>query len=154
MDFSLDVRIEIPRGSFKKRGTFGEIDFVSPIPCPFNYGSVSSHLGLDGDLLDAVVLGPTLEIESEIHVPVHGAVGLVDRGIYDDKLICSFEPISDIQRRLVVAFFHVYAQAKATLNLCRGQRGDHYSTGWAPALPALRRARPVPDDWSGPSVLF
>jgi inorganic pyrophosphatase len=46
----------VPRGSFLKRGLTGRIDFVSPLPCPFNYGAVPSHLGLEGDLLDALVL--------------------------------------------------------------------------------------------------
>jgi len=36
----LEVVIEIPRRSFLKRGSTGHIDFVSPLPCPFNYGSV------------------------------------------------------------------------------------------------------------------
>jgi inorganic pyrophosphatase len=54
----LDVLIEVPRGSFVKRGSTGVVDFVSPLPCPFNYGSVPQYLGLEGDLLDAVVLGP------------------------------------------------------------------------------------------------
>ena len=36
----VDVVIEIPRGSFLKRGSTGHVDFVSPLPCPFNYGSV------------------------------------------------------------------------------------------------------------------
>lgn len=50
--------IEIPRGSFRKRGSTGYIDFVSPLRCPFNYGSAPTHLGLEGNLLDAVVLEP------------------------------------------------------------------------------------------------
>ena len=36
----VEVCIEIPRGSFIKRGSSGELDFVSPFPCPFNYGSI------------------------------------------------------------------------------------------------------------------
>ena len=32
----LEVVIEIPRGSFLKRGSDGQVDFVSPFPCPFN----------------------------------------------------------------------------------------------------------------------
>ena len=36
----VEVVIEIPRGSFLKRGSTGHVDFVSPLPCPFNYGSV------------------------------------------------------------------------------------------------------------------
>ena len=56
----LEVTIELPRGSFLKRGSTGQLDFVSPLPCPFNYGSVERLIGLEGDLLDAVVLGPRL----------------------------------------------------------------------------------------------
>ena len=56
----VEVVIEVPRGSFLKRGSTGHLDFISPLPCPFNYGSVPSLLGLEGDLLDAVVLGPRL----------------------------------------------------------------------------------------------
>ena len=52
--------IEIPRGSFLKRGWNGSIDFVSPFPCPFNYGSIPDYIGGEGDLLDAVVLGPRI----------------------------------------------------------------------------------------------
>ncbi len=48
-----EVVIEIPRGSFLKRGSNGHIDFISPLPCPFNYGAVPDLLGLDNDLLDA-----------------------------------------------------------------------------------------------------
>ena len=40
----LEVVIEIPRGSFLKRGSSGRIDFVSPLPCPFNYGSAPAWL--------------------------------------------------------------------------------------------------------------
>ena len=54
----IEVVIEIPKWSFLKRGTSGKVDFVSPFPCPFNYGSVPRYIGLEGDLLDAVVLGP------------------------------------------------------------------------------------------------
>src|SRR3954447_25004428 len=85
----LEVVIEIPRGSFLKRGSTGHIDFVSPLPCPFNYGSVPTHIGLEGDLLDAVVLGPRLAAGTRIRIPAWGAVTLVDRGMSDDKLICS-----------------------------------------------------------------
>ncbi|MFV2070894.1 MAG: hypothetical protein ACC645_28340, partial [Pirellulales bacterium] len=56
----IEVVIEIPKWSFLKRGTSGKVDFVSPFPCPFNYGSVPQYVGLEGDLLDALVLGPRL----------------------------------------------------------------------------------------------
>ena len=45
----VDIVIEIPRGSFLKRGSRGRVDFVSPLPCPFNYGAVPTLVGLEGD---------------------------------------------------------------------------------------------------------
>ncbi|HEY2817834.1 MAG TPA: inorganic diphosphatase, partial [Casimicrobiaceae bacterium] len=62
----VDVVIEIARGSFLKRGSSGHIDFISPLPCPYNYGSVPTHIGLEGDLLDAIVLGPRLPLGTEL----------------------------------------------------------------------------------------
>jgi inorganic pyrophosphatase len=61
----VEVVIEIPRGSFLKRGWDGSVDFISPFPCPFNYGAIQDYIGGDGDLLDAVVLGPRLSIPWE-----------------------------------------------------------------------------------------
>ena len=61
----IDVVIEVPRGSFLKRGYGGRIDFVSPLPCPFNYGAAPAYLGLEGDLLDALVLGPRLPLGAQ-----------------------------------------------------------------------------------------
>jgi len=69
----LDVVVEVPRGSFLKRGSTGKVDFISPVPCPFNYGSVPQYLGREGDLLDAVVLGPRLPYgSSHVRVKVLG----------------------------------------------------------------------------------
>jgi inorganic pyrophosphatase len=151
----VDVVIEIPRGSFLKRGSTGRLDFVSPLPCPFNYGSVETLIGLEGDLLDAVVLGPRLPRGSRVRVTAHGAIGLTDRGLYDDKLICSSAPIGGIQRQLVVAFFVVYARCKWLLNLLRGRPGRNACEGWGSAAAAIARARPREGaDWQGPTVPF
>src|SRR5512147_1723847 len=98
----LEVVIEIPRGSFLKRGSTGRLDFISPFPCPFNYGLVDAYVGCEGDLLDAVVLGPRLRRGTRIMVQAFGAIGLTDRGMYDDKLICSDHPIGPVQRFLVL----------------------------------------------------
>src|SRR5512138_3494446 len=111
----LEVVIEVPRGSFFKRGSTGHLDFVSPLPCPFNYGSVPSHLGLEGDLLDALVLGPRLALGTRVRVKAWGAVTLTDRGMCDDKLVCAPTPPSRAQRRFVLAFFHFYAACKGLL---------------------------------------
>lgn len=151
----VDVIIEIPRGSFLKRGSTGELDFISPLPCPFNYGSIPAFIGLDGDLLDAVVLGPRLPLGATVKVYAWGAIGMVDRGLYDDKLICSHSPISPWQQRLIVLFFKVYAKAKGLLNLTRGRRGPNHCEGWHDAEGALARATPRAQvDWKGPTIPF
>lgn len=147
--------IEIPRGSFLKRGSTGRLDFVSPLPCPFNYGSVETHIGLEGDLLDAVVLGRRLARGTRVTVSARGAVGLTDRGMYDDKLICSQRPIGDWHKGLVVAFFHFYAVCKHLLNLVRGRPGRNGCEGWGSANAAIARALPrASRDWKGPEVPF
>ena len=151
----VDVVVEIPRGSFLKRGSTGSLDFVSPLPCPVNYGSVESLVGLEGDLLDAVVLGPRLPRGTRVTVNAYGAVGLTDRGLYDDKLICSTTPVGQGKRRLVVAFFIVYARCKWLLNLVRGRPGRNACEGWGSAKAAIARATPrAQTDWVGPTVPF
>lgn len=146
--------IEIPRGSFLKRGTTGRIDFVSPLPCPFNYGSVPKYIGLEGDLLDAVVLGPRLALGTRVRVKAWGAVVLTDRGMSDDKLICSDAPIRQVERERLLRFFHFYARCKGLLNLWRRRPGRNACEGWIDARSALARARPRTDTWRGPSVPF
>ncbi|MCP3868592.1 MAG: inorganic diphosphatase [Gammaproteobacteria bacterium] len=138
----LEVIIEIPRGSFVKRGSSGYVDFVSPFPCPFNYGSVEGYLGLEGDMLDAVVLGPRLQRGTRVRMRAFGAVGLTDRGLYDDKLICSAYPIKSWQRHLVLAFFSFYAKCKGVLNLLRNHQGPNHCEGWFDAAEAMARAKP------------
>lgn len=150
----LDVVIEVPRGSFIKRGSTGHVDFISPLPCPFNYGSVPAFLGLEGDLLDAVVLGPRLAYETRVRVPARGAVTLRDRGMIDDKLICSDSPLSDREREAVLRFFARYAWMKGLLNRWRGRSGRNACEGWLSAQEALARARPREADWRGPPVGF
>ena len=150
----VEVDIEIPRGSFLKTGSSGELDFLSPLPCPFNYGSVPGLLGGEGDLLDAVVLGPRLPRGHRLAVPVWGAIGLHERHLYDDKLICAVAPLTQTQRQWVERFFHFYAGCKGLLNRLRNQPGPSYCSGWGSADEAMARARPVPADWHGPDVMF
>jgi inorganic pyrophosphatase len=150
----VEAVIEIPRGSFRKRGSTGHIDFVSPFPCPFNYGSVPQLVGQEGDLLDAVVLGPRLPLGTRVRMPAWGAVVLVDRGMTDDKLICSAEPVSFNQRRMVLFFFHFYAKCKGLLNLWRLRPGRNACDGWCTAREAIARAKPRDDTWRGPPVPF
>lgn len=150
----VDVVIEVPKGSFLKRGSTGHIDFIAPLPCPFNYGSVPKYLGLEGDLLDAVVLGPRLPLGASLRVKAWGAVVLVDRGMTDDKLVCSEVPISFRERERVLRFFAFYAKCKWLLNVVRRQPGRNACDGWSEAVHALGRARLRDDAWRGPSVTF
>ena len=144
----------MPRGSFLKRGSSGRIDFVSPLPCPFNYGAVPGLLGLEGDLLDALVLGPRLPLGTRLQVRAWGAVTLMDRGLIDDKLVCSAEPVTARQRAQVLRFFRFYARCKALLNAVRRRPGRNACEGWIDADRALARARPYPAGWRGPEVDF
>ncbi|HMC16799.1 MAG TPA: inorganic diphosphatase [Albitalea sp.] len=150
----VEVVIEVPRGSFLKRGPSGHIDFVSPLPCPFNYGAVPTHIGLEGDLLDALVLGPRLRYGTRVRLKAWGAVTLTDRGMSDDKLVCSAHPPSPAECRAVLRFFHFYARCKALLNLWRRRPGRNACEGWCEASVAIARARPLPDGWTASPVPF
>ena len=150
----VEVVIEIPRGSFLKRGSTGHVDFISPLPCPFNYGAVPTLLGLEGDLLDAVVLGPRLPRGTRVRVKAWGAVTLTDRGLSDDKLICSAIRISPREQLRMLRFFRFYARCKGLLNWWRGSPGRNGCDGWIDAWSALARARPRTDGWQGPKVEF
>jgi inorganic pyrophosphatase len=142
---SVEVVIEIPRGSFLKRGSSGHVDFVSPFPCPYNYGSIHQYIGGEGDYLDAIVLGPRLAIGSRVRVSAYGAVGLSERFMSDDKLICATQPISSQDRRKLLLFFNIYAFCKGLLNLVRGQAGRSRCDGWGDAAAAIARAIPIED---------
>jgi inorganic pyrophosphatase len=138
---ALEVVIEIPRGSFLKRASSGKVDFISPFPCPFNYGSADAYLGSDGDSLDAVVLGPRLSRGTRMTARVFGAVRLFDRGVSDDKLICSDGPIGPVQRFLIFLFFKFYSACKRLLYLLRGCPGSYRCAGWCDPKSAIERAR-------------
>ena len=150
----VEVVVEIPKGSFIKRGSTGQVDFVSPLPCPFNYGSVPNYIGLEGDLLDAVVLGPRLQAGTLLRIKAWGAVTLTDRGMSDDKLVCSAYPLSAAQRRNVLRFFAFYAICKGLLNILRRRPGRNACDGWLEAAQALDRAQPRNEGWRGPPVPF
>lgn len=128
---SVEVVIEVPRGSFVKRDAAGRIEFISPLPCPFNYGSVPDRPAPDGDALDAAVLGPRMAAGQRIEVRVRGLIRFVDAGQQDDKLICAHAPLAANEQTMVLAFFHLYAQCKRVMNLARGRRGTTRCLGWA-----------------------
>ena len=150
----LEASIEVPRGSFVKRDSIGRVTFISPLPCPFNYGSIPEYIGLDGDLLDAVVLGPRMPFGTRIRVKAWGAVTLIDRGMKDHKLICSRTSLSRTQRSFVLRFFHFYARCKRLLNVLRRRPGRTACEGWCEVTDALACALPSDNAWRGPRIPF
>jgi inorganic pyrophosphatase len=127
---ALTVVIDVPRGSFIKRDDDGTVDFVSPIPCPFNYGHVPGTLADDGDALDAVVLGSKRSLGSTAQVAIRARVDFIDAGRSDPKWICADVPLSRFDRLQVAAFFRCYAVAKRMINRVRGKRGATRYLGW------------------------
>lgn len=125
----LEVVIEVPRGGFIKRRDDGGIDFVSPVPCPFNYGSVPGTRSGDGDRLDAVVLGTRLARGSRVSMAVVGCVHFVDAGDADPKFICGNQALSRVDRLSLLGFFAVYARAKRLLNGVRRKPGPTHCAG-------------------------
>jgi inorganic pyrophosphatase len=119
----VDVLIESPRFSHIKRRNDGRIDFVSPLPCPFNYGCVPNSVSGDGDPIDVVLLGATLPRGARMRVRVLAVVDFADAGEPDPKWVCGEPPLSARDRLSVIVFFHVYAVAKGALNRIRRKRG-------------------------------
>ena len=124
------VVIELPRGGFIKRRADGTIDFVSPVPCPYNYGCIPAILADDGAPLDALVLGPRLAAGTALMVPVRDAVLFVDCGIADPKVVCSTEALTAADRRGVERFFTAYTWFKRGLARARRQTGATSFDGW------------------------
>lgn len=109
----LRVRIEVPRGAFVKRSADdARVELVSPVPCPFNYGSVLDTRGDDGDPWDAVVLGRRLARGSVVEHRVWGRIAFVDGGAQDPKWVVGAQPPGRrdwVQLRL---FFSAYGLLK------------------------------------------
>jgi inorganic pyrophosphatase len=117
------VRIEVPRWSWTKRKADGAVDLRSPLPCPYNYGSILDTEAPDGDPLDALVLGPRLRFGDIVSVPARAVVRFFDEGVADPKIVCSAEPISRAQRRGIMLFFVTYAAFKRARQRVRGRPG-------------------------------
>ena len=122
---SVVVRIEVPRGGLIKRELHGEgrIDYVSPIPSPFNYGFVPGSMAEDGDPVDALVLGKKLGVGEEVELPVVAYVRFFDAGKADHKVVVSEQPVTDAQLTRIRAFFRMYAIARRMLNHLQRRRG-------------------------------
>ncbi len=109
---------------------------------------------MDGDLLDAVVLGPRQSRGTVLEMSAYGVIGLTDRGLYDDKLICSNKPLSASERFLILNFFRCYAALKKLINFARGRRGPTCCEGWRDIDDALSRASIRQETWRGLHAVF
>ena len=118
----LEVMIELPLHTILKRREDGRIDFISPLPCPYNYGSVPGTEAADGDREDALLLGPRLPKGHRARAHVLARANFYDAGSFDGKWVCG-ESMTERERQGLVVFFHVYARCKAMLNWLRGVRG-------------------------------
>jgi inorganic pyrophosphatase len=126
----IEVVIETAKGEFFKRNEHGDIDFISPIPSPFNYGSVAGIWGEDGDLVDALVLGPKLSRGDRGSFFIVGRVQFVDAGMKDDKWICSHSMLLSKRDRVrLILFFRLYARCKRFAGRLRGSSCQSYFLG-------------------------
>ena len=121
---ALEIQIEISRWSCVKRRPDQSIDFIAPLPCPFNYGSVRGRAAPDGDPEDALVLGNRVEALSVVRMPVWGRIVFVDAGVEDHKWVCGRTPPSESEWKALEKFFQVYALSKRFLYFFRRTRGE------------------------------
>ena len=101
----------------RRRGSTGHVDFVSPLPSPFNYGSVptTSDSRAICLMLSCWDRGP--QVGTRLRVRAWGAVILTDRGITDDELVGIDFPLSGAQKQDV----------SVLRLLCKGSRVAEYS---------------------------
>lgn len=100
------------------------------------------------------MLGPRLKFGTRLRAKAWGAITLIDRGMADDKLVCSLHPPSAADLQAVLRFFHFYARCKGLLNFWRRRPGRNACAGWISPQAALARARPLPAHWAGAPVPF
>lgn len=114
-DKYVNVVVEIPAGTSQKwevNKSTGNLEWefrngaprtVSYLPYPGNYGFIPqtilpSEKGGDGDPLDVIVLGPSVERGSVIRCKIIGVLKLLDGGEQDDKLLAIMDesPLEEI----------------------------------------------------------
>ena len=110
------VRIETPRGSFVKRDwVHGRLRarFVSPIRCPFDYGTVIGEPAPDGFGRDGMWLGPARKPLDVAEGVVAAIVRFHDAGVEDDKWVVTPDgALADDDAARIRRFFRLYAAVK------------------------------------------
>ena len=119
----LQIQVEVPKGGRIKRRPDGRVDFVSPLPCPFNYGSVIGSTALDGDPEDALIVGQRIALGQSVHSAVWGRVIFTDAGVADHKWICGPRAPTENEWLKIRWFFRNYAWGKRILYLSRATSG-------------------------------
>lgn len=139
------VHVEVSRGGYVKRELTADghyhLDYVSPLPSPFNYGCLPDTLGPDGDPLDAVLLGAATPVGTVVEARVWGVVRFLDAGVIDDKLVCGAAPPTRADHRRLIRFFKAYAWLRGGLNRLRGRPGPTRFLGLALDPPITPPAR-------------
>ena len=116
-------RVEIPKGSFLKRDG-NRVEYLSPFPCPFNYGSIEGEIAADGDPPDVLLMGARVPGGALREAPQVGRVLFWDDGVEDHKLVTSYQPLSISEKQRVERFFQFYAVARGILNRIQGKSGE------------------------------
>ena len=119
----LQIQVEVPKGGRIKRGPDGHIDFISPFPCPFNYGSVIGSTALDGDPEDALIVGGRIAIGEFVDSTVWGRVNFLDAGVADHKWVCGPRAPTENEWLIIRLFFRNYVWAKRILYWIRATSG-------------------------------
>ncbi|MFM2163230.1 MAG: hypothetical protein RLZZ383_2742 [Pseudomonadota bacterium] len=118
------IEVEIARGGREKRHPDGTLDYVSPVPAPFAYGSIVGEWGGDGDPLDVVVVGFTPAAGTRHRLRLVGHVRARDRGMDDDKWVAAPTHFARWHDRWTVhLFFLVYPTARAWVDARKGRSG-------------------------------
>ncbi|MEM9188571.1 MAG: inorganic diphosphatase [Myxococcota bacterium] len=124
------VRIEVSKGGFAKRDAEGRIEFATPIPCPYNYGSIIDTVSADGEGIDAVLLGGRVRRGELRTATVRAVARFVDAGQDDPKVICSTQPFQSKDRVLLTLFFRIYSRVKQVKQIFDGEAGRTRFIGW------------------------
>lgn len=117
------IKIDTPAWSFIKYNDDGSVDYKSPIPCPFNYGSVLGTKGEDGDREDAILLGKKQEKGTELESNCVGVVRFIDAGENDDKYIFSDSKVTLLQKTSLYLFFRLFSLLKSLKNKLKKKNG-------------------------------
>ena len=120
---AVQVQVEIPAWSRLKTHADGSLDFVAPLPCPWDYGHIPGETGGDGDPLDALLLTPRTALGQRQESAVQGVALFMDGGLQDDKLICAPDLPSRATRLAVGAFLLGYGVAKRLRHWRLGRSG-------------------------------